>query len=254
MVAEQEKTLSSSDTVLLGSLLGNACTTLNQVGIPYWLDRGSLLGAARDGQIIPYDDDVDIAVRHEDIERAKIALEQHASEEEFLVTWKSIGTPRFARLMPRYFRLPEAFQNQTIDMKDYLHEEGGPRHADLTEYVTESSIDPSGTRLHDPYTVHEKHVDFLASDVFPLQTCSMEGHECKCPQDVSAYLSSQYGHDWYLPKAEGGLELSTDQHISYVKRVLEKPSAHLTGDMKAKLRTILPTDGVQTKQLTVLER
>jgi hypothetical protein len=47
------------------ALLANA---LDEAGIEWWLDHGTLLGITREGRLLPWDEDVDLSIHHEQLE------------------------------------------------------------------------------------------------------------------------------------------------------------------------------------------
>lgn len=63
----------------------------NKHGIPYWLSGGTLLGAARHGGFIPWDDDIDIELLLSDYKKLLKILERELPADLYLQTPKDKG-------------------------------------------------------------------------------------------------------------------------------------------------------------------
>ena len=87
--------------VVMDKLLVATVKAMSEIGMEYRAAYGTLLGAARSGAIIPYSDDIDLAVRKKDNDNFLrfIALQTHIGS-KYRVAWKT--KPPMSRVYP-YF-------------------------------------------------------------------------------------------------------------------------------------------------------
>ena len=103
----RSNTLAASDgfpiccDVVMDDILSATVDAMNKVGIDHRVVYGTLLGAVRSQALIPYSDDVDIAIHKADNDRyASFRLMQHILGPRYFVAWKT--NPPTSRVYPHF--------------------------------------------------------------------------------------------------------------------------------------------------------
>jgi hypothetical protein len=156
---------------------------LEVIGTPWFLDAGTLLGAHRDGKLIPHDDDFDIAVYfpvfrgERDLHELQQALRLPEPYETRIVTRYGSKIEVFDRTSER-FALPAQyrgadFHTVTVDLQ-----------------VMTDAPDGTVVYLHDLLD----HVRVPADSLLPTGEILCEGHRFNSPRDTVRFLQAQYGY------------------------------------------------------------
>lgn len=103
--------------------------------IGYWLDGGTLLGAVRHGGFIPWDDDIDIAMRLEDLPRFTDVCQKELPEHLYLQTME---TDPSCRLPISKVRDKESFLVEYAD--DFTRPYGKGLYVDIFPMIPYPSV------------------------------------------------------------------------------------------------------------------
>jgi lipopolysaccharide cholinephosphotransferase len=139
------------------------CDRLTVLEVPHWLSGGTLLGAARDGDFIPWDWDVEVSVRTEDlVDRIDVVRDD---------------------LLAAGFRVEEA--DRAPDNLKLVLDRGGARF-ELQAYRRQGA-----ERTRRNYRTEERFFD-------EATTVTLRGRTYPCMGPLDAYLTHRYG-DWRTP-------------------------------------------------------
>lgn len=152
---------------------------LSAAGFEYWMDWGTLLGARREGTMIPHDYDADIGMRESEFQRLRAAWDQE---------------PRFKgmRLSKENDRLYRIRVNLGwVDVFRYQDDGDGN-----LRMISMANLHHSCRCPHRGHTIP-------TSVILPLTTLSFGGVVASAPARVDAYLAHLYGNGWRTPRQNG---------------------------------------------------
>lgn len=144
-------------------------TILDEAGIRYWLEAGSLLGAMRSGDILPWDHDVDIGFIRDDISRCE---------------W-----------------LNKSKDRPTIDKKGFFWEKATEGNFYKVHFSKTNKIyvnlfpfySKNGTMVKDSWYTSHKNMEFPEIFLHPMSSIDFAGRNVPSPNNIRDFLEMKYG-------------------------------------------------------------
>ncbi|MEC7840351.1 MAG: LicD family protein [Chlamydiota bacterium] len=177
--AGDEKHLSRDKEALL-----DVITLLESKQIPYWVDCGTCLGTYRYEGIIPWDNDIDIAILQPDFDNVKRALNELNPKEYAVQDWSSRDKAKTS--LKVYARGTDVL----IDIYVYKVD---PNNKSLTYVISNEDnifMTEEWRNRERKYTVP---VSF--DTIFPLQRAHFDGINVAVPHRIEDYLKVRYGEN-----------------------------------------------------------
>lgn len=197
------------------SYIDETCSVL---GIEYWLDGGTLLGAARHGGFLPWDDDIDIGMRQKDAEIFEKYVIEHPDGRYAIQNRKTDPAYHYS-----WYRLKDLHSEYIDDSPRFKKYKYKGFQIDILTF--ETGISDAMKKFTKIFRFSERFYRFLhridrqfagndsltiwygspfkgrwkVSEVFPLSRIEFEGHSFSCPKDVDGYLSGLFGNWQEIP-------------------------------------------------------
>jgi hypothetical protein len=171
-------------------ILGEIHAACREHKIRYWICGGTMLGAYRDGNIIPWDDDADICIHEEDVETWNTVVRE---------TLCSHGVRACEVLSPL----------DPVNGKVYLVGDRTNAFVDVFYCRLDQEnhlvfADPYAKFLFAEDWNHETNVTEEALVDYPCGTYVQGGQTHRLmvrgPSDPESYLVRKFGATWYVPK------------------------------------------------------
>jgi LPS biosynthesis protein len=168
---------------------------MNEAGIDFWIEGGTLLGALRDQKLIPWDHDLDFGMKYESdaqMKRLILKLRRH-----FYVSVRSF--PRTSKIWHLgNYRVLKIFPRKNLFFKEDLC---------LDLFVYYEGTLPGKDELVYKYVVWDRNAYHRKEFFDTTETINFYGGEVPVPAKAEQFIEVKYGKDWRTPKKEWNVAL-----------------------------------------------
>ena len=171
-------------------LLSLICKALSLESIDYFVDAGTLLGIVRDDELIPWDDDLDIAITHSQTTQCLNALNKLLPKLEqcFGVAWKIA-----ANYAKSDFKTIKQNDIASFKLRPVTNLEEFPQVDFFIKYIC-------GDEMY--HVISSRGFTFKSKHMYHRKDITFKTHNLIIPKEAENYLQDHYGDDWRTPKKE----------------------------------------------------
>jgi phosphorylcholine metabolism protein LicD len=158
--------------------------------ITYWLDYGTLLGATRKGNVIPYDDDGDIGILRQDLHKVLSLSDELRLMGYHLVSW----------FYPNFLRLDLSRINE-LHIDIFVWDIKPMNFKEMWEHESQVRLTTCMYRQkYIPGKDETKGKHFPMEYLFPLTKINFSGMMLPAPNNPKRFCQFRYGGEWQIDK------------------------------------------------------
>ncbi len=206
----QIKSFNNSDFKSLINLMEKTVDFLEDNGITYWLDSGTLLGACRNGKFIPWDDDVDLAIPYDSFIKIQQIIKNYPKEYVNGVKYRICNNYKikFTEISTKsLLDKNKPFLLKTFHLNDYL---------DKNVFVDLMNYFPIENNTYVSNVIKWKYLFAYPFDsLYPLKKIEFEGRKYWCVNKTDEFLNNTY---WFWKE----LAVASNAHFKYLAEFRNK--------------------------------
>ena len=168
---------------------------LNETNVDYWIEGGTLLGAVRDGKLIPWDHDLDLGMKFTTDREMKELIRRLKGS--FYVSVKGFSTKENIWQLGDY-RLLKVYPKRLLFLKEKLC-------LDLFVYYRKTL--PGTQEEAYLYCVWGHNAYHRTEHFDALDRIEFYGRQIPVPGSTEQFLETKYGADWRTPKKRWNVAL-----------------------------------------------